>query len=320
MRKLVCAVLFAALTPTVALALENPPWAYPVLAPGTPPPKRDPQKIITVPGSDKKYNEVEVNNPFGPPDWFPGDHAPMPKQVSNGARPDPRACSLCHLTTGDGHPESSGIAGLPAAYILRQLQEFANGGRVGPRTGAMAQISAGFKGDFTKDAKEAAEYFAARRPREGYVKVTETAMVPKSFIGEGAMRFATEGAGAGTEPIGLRVITLPQDKHAAEARNPRVGFEHFVPQGAIKKGEELVKNGGNGKTVACAICHGEGLHGLGEVPPIANRDLLYTFRQLNDIQNGARSGNNSALMRQVVAKLNLDDMVSIVAYLGTLKP
>jgi hypothetical protein len=25
--------------------------------------------------------------------------------------------------------------------------------------------------------------------------------------------------------------------------------------------------------------------------PIANRDLLYTIRQLNDIQNGARSGS-----------------------------
>jgi cytochrome c553 len=320
MRKLVCALLFAALTPAVAFALENSPWAYPVLAPGTPPPKRDPEKIITVPGSDKKYNEVEVNNPFGPPDWFPGDHAPMPKQVAAGARPDPRACSLCHLTTGDGHPESAGIAGLPAAYMLRQLQEFANGGRVGPRTGAMAQIAAGFKGDFTKDAKEAVEYFAARKPREGYVKVTEAAMVPKSFIGEGAMRFAVEGAGAGMEPIGVRVVTLPQDKHGAEARNPRTGFEHFVPPGAIKKGEELVKTGGNGKTVACAICHGEGLHGLGEVPTIANRDLLYTVRQLNDIQNGARSGNNAALMRQVVAKLTLDDMVSISAYLGTLKP
>jgi cytochrome c553 len=134
------------------------------------------------------------------------------------------------------------------------------------------------------------------------------------------MRFATTGAGAGMEPIGLRVITLPQDEHAAEARNPRVGFNHHVPPGSVKKGEELVVNGGNGKTVPCAVCHGEGLHGLGEVPPIANRDLLYTIRQLNDIQNGARSGNASALMRQVVAKLNLDDMISIAAYLGTLKP
>ena len=198
------------------------------------------------------------------------------ESVANGARPDPRACSLCHLSTGDGHPESAGISGLPAAYILRQLNEFANGGRVGPRTGAMALIAAGFKGDYTKDAKEAAEYFAARKPRPGYVKVIEAAMVPKTFVGEGAMRFVTTGASAGEEPIGQRIITVPQDKDGAEARNPRTGFDHFVPPGAIKKGEELAKTGGNGKTVACAVCHGEGLHGLGEVPPIASRDLLYT--------------------------------------------
>ena len=96
--------------------------------------------------------------------------------------------------------------------------------------------------------------------------------VPKTFVGEGAMRFITTGAGAGTEPIGQRIITIPQDEDAAEARNPRHGFNHFVPPGSIKKGEDLVKTGGNGKTVPCAVCHGPTLHGLGEVPPIANRD------------------------------------------------
>jgi cytochrome c553 len=316
MRKFVCAVLLA-MTPTVALALENMPWAYPANPPG-PPPQRDPNKIVTVPGSDKKYTEVQVNDAFGPPDWFPGEHAPLPKQVANGSRPDPRACGLCHLATGDGHPESAGLAGLPANYIIRQLQEFANGGRVGPRTGAMAQIAAGFKGDYTKDAKEAAEYFAARKPRPGYIKVTEAATVPKTFVGAGAMRFVTHGAGAGTEPLGMRIINVPQDEEQAEARNPHSGFENFVPVGSIKKGEDLVKTGGNGKTIACAVCHGEGLVGLGEVPPIAHVDPLYFVRQLNDIQNGARSSNSAALMRQVVAKLTLEDMISIAAYAATL--
>jgi cytochrome c553 len=318
MRKLVCAALLA-LSPSIALALENPPWAYPTNPPG-PPPKRDATKIVTVPGSDKKYNEVEVNNAFGPPDWFPGEHAPLPKQVANGSRPDPRACGLCHLATGDGHPESAMVSGLPVNYILRQLEEFASGGRVGPRTGAMRQIASGFKGDYSKDAKEAAEYFSARKPRPGYVKVTEAAMVPKTYVGAGAMRFVTHGTGAGMEPIGLRIITVPQDEEQAEARNPHSGFQHYVPVGAIKKGEALVTTGGNGKTVQCAICHGQGLVGLGEVPPIAGRDPLYIVRQLNDIQNGARSSHSSALMRQVVAKLTLDDMISIAAYTASLTP
>ena len=123
-------VLFA-VSPMLTFAAENQPWAYPVAPKGAP--KRDAAKIVTVPGSDKKYNEVEVNNAFGPPDWFPNDHPPMPPVVANGRQPEPRACSLCHLTTGDGHPESAGIAGLPVGYIMRTLQDFKEGRRKGLR-------------------------------------------------------------------------------------------------------------------------------------------------------------------------------------------
>jgi cytochrome c553 len=56
------------------------------------------------------------------------------------------------------------------------------------------------------------------------------------------------------------------------------------------------------------------------VPPIANRDLLYIVRQLNDMQNAARTGNSMALMKKVVEKLTLEDMISLAAYLGTLDP
>ncbi|MEA2937966.1 MAG: hypothetical protein QOC56_1470, partial [Alphaproteobacteria bacterium] len=188
---------------------------------------------------------------------------------------------------------------------------------VGIRTTAMAAIA---KGISDQDMQEAGDYFAARKPRPGFVKVIETATVPKSFVGEGAMRFATTGAGAGTEPIGMRIISLPQDLHGAEARNPRTGFDAHVPPGSIAKGEALATTGGNGKTIPCAVCHGPGLTGLGEVPPIANRDLLYFVRQLNDIQNGARTGTSVALMKQVVAKLTMEDMISLAAYAGSLAP
>src|SRR5262245_28994868 len=83
MRKVIYVVSLLALWPfggastDVAVAGPNPPWAYPVAPQGLPP--RDANKIVTVPGSDKKYNEVEVNNPYGPPDWFPNLHPPMPK-------------------------------------------------------------------------------------------------------------------------------------------------------------------------------------------------------------------------------------------------
>ena len=43
------------------------------------------------------------------------------------------------------------------------------------------------------------------------------------------------------------------------------------------------------------------------------------MRQLYDMQNGTRSGT-AALMQQVVAKLNNDDMIAISAYVSNLKP
>jgi diguanylate cyclase (GGDEF)-like protein len=38
-----------------------------------------------------------------------------------------RACAQCHLPSGDGHPESSSLAGLPVPYILRQMAAFKTG-------------------------------------------------------------------------------------------------------------------------------------------------------------------------------------------------
>ena len=46
----------------------------------------------------------------------------------------------------------------------------------------------------------------------------------------------------------------------------------------------------------------------------------YIVRQLVDIQNGNRNGHWTALMKPVVAKLTVSDMVSIAAYTASLKP
>jgi cytochrome c553 len=78
--------------------------------------------------------------------------------------------------------------------------------------------------------------------------------------------------------------------------------------------------GGDGKTVACAICHGPTLTGLGEVPGITGRPATYIFRQLNDMKTGNRKGPWVELMKQVVAKLDDNDMIALSAYLGSLDP
>jgi cytochrome c553 len=122
------------------------------------------------------------------------------------------------------------------------------------------------------------------------------------------------------EPIGTRIIEIPEEQEAVLNRNPKVGFVAYVPTGSIAKGEDLVKTGGNGKSVACAICHGSDLKGLGEVPGIAGRTATYIVRQLFMIQDGERAGPTVALMQQVVAHLSLEDMVNIAAYTASRQP
>ena len=146
----------------------------------------------------------------------------------------------------------------------------------------------------------------------------ETDAVPKSHVGAGGMRFVVPGGDK--EPIGSRIIVLPQDEARAKSRDPHSGFIDYVPPGSIARGEALVTTGGEGKTIPCAICHGPTLKGLGELPSIVGRPPTYVVRQLNDMKTGARSGDAMALMKAVVEKLSVDDMVAIAAYLGSREP
>ena len=123
----------------------------------------------------------------------------------------------------------------------------------------------------------------------------------------------------GSEPIGKRIIEIPEDEEVVLNRDPRSGFIAFVPKGSVAKGRALVTTGG-GKTVPCAICHGPTLKGLGDVPPIAGRQANYVVRQLFDIQDGTRSGISPALMQQVVERLTVDDMLDIAAYTASRRP
>jgi cytochrome c553 len=293
------------------LAADLPNWAYP---PNPAPKPPDAVKPIKLPGSDKSYTQAQIDDGFNPPDWYPQDHAPMPDVVAHGRKEaNARACALCHLTSGGGHPESAGISGLPVGYFVRQMNEFKNGARKGMRAVAMLPIA---KGLSEEEFKAAAEYFGAMKSPPWY-KVVETDTVQKSYLGNGAMRFPVEGGG--TEPIGDRIIELPQDDLSAESRDPRTGFVAHVPVGSVKKGEQIVSTGG-GKTTQCAVCHGADLKGLGEVPAIVGRSPMYIYRQLNDIKIGARTGTWTPLMKPVVDKLDDADMVAIAAYLVSKEP
>jgi cytochrome c553 len=289
-------------------AAPLPDWAYPANPPLAP---FDDKEEKSLPGSSRKYTQAQVENDFAPPDWFPEDHPPMPAVVASGRSPAVKACSKCHVTTGGGHPESSDLAGLPEAYIVRQMADFKDGHRKGARAGSMFPIA---KAVTDEEVREAAKYYA-ELSRPAWNKVVETDTVPKTELRVGGMRFAIDGS----EPIGSRIIELPQAPERAHLRDSRFGFVANVPVGSVARGEALVKTGG-GQTQPCSTCHGPDLKGLGEVPHLTGRSPMYVFRQLNDIKVGTRAGTNAELMQPIVANLTEGDMLAISAYLATLSP
>ena len=163
-----------------------------------------------------------------------------------------------------------------------------------------------------------AEYFSAIRFKP-WVKVVEAAQIPEVAAGVNGLFMPVKGGKM--IPLGKRLIEVPENPdETLFNRNPRSGFIAYVPPGSVKRGERLVKTGGSGKTVECAICHGDALTGLGEVPRIAGLQPVYIARQLITIKNGTSNGTNVALMKKAVANLTEDDIIAISAYLGSLPP
>ena len=81
-----------------------------------------------------------------------------------------------------------------------------------------------------EDNRAASEYFASLKPHSRQ-KVVESATAPKSFVGGGGMRYAS--AEGGTEPIGSRIILIPDTAEGAQRRNPKSNFVAYVPEGSI---------------------------------------------------------------------------------------
>jgi cytochrome c553 len=286
-------------------------------------PEEDTEAIRHVPGSSQAFNLKQVGSNTAPADWFPEDHPAMPEIVAHGKRPAVNACGFCHYPNGKGRPNNADPAGLPANYILQQLEDFTTGARTSwdkrkRNTTQMIDIA---KALSPEEAKTAAEYFAAVKWTP-YIKVVESQMVPKAtYVGGGGGLFLpVEGAAGGMEPLGMRIAEMPMDVEQTEPlRNPRSGFVAYVPVGSLKKGEALVLGGGEGKTVACASCHGEGLKGSEKFPALAGRSPSYLARQLYDFQHFTRVGPGSLLMRPVVQKLTEEDILNITAYVASLQ-
>ena len=185
-----------------------------------------------MPGSSKSYTPAQIDDLMNPPDWFPDEHAPAPALVQKG-HGTALACGACHLMSGEGHPESAGLTGFTAAYLVQQMADFKSGARKDS-----ARMNAIAKDVTDEESMQVAEWFAALKPGQ-WTKVTEADTVPKTIVGQGRMRFLAPAGG--TEPIGNRIITVPQDQARARNRDPKSGFIAYVPIGSIAKGKALVE-------------------------------------------------------------------------------
>jgi cytochrome c553 len=283
----------------------RPDWAF--LTPDKPqPPASEESGPIKIPGSAKEYTPAQIDDLSNPPVWFPEETSSAPSIVLHG-KGAALACGSCHLMSGHGHQESADLAGLSAEYTVRAMQDFKSGARIDP-----ARMNSIAQGMSDEDIQQAARYFAALKPG-GWVQVVETDHVPKSYVSvKGRQRLPLPGGG--TEPLGNRIIELPMDVTRAVSRDPHSGFIAYVPPGSLSRGETLVKNGAAGKTISCAVCHGDKLEGLGDVPRIAGLHPAYVARQLYAFQTGTNHSVSSALMKKVVAKLTADDILAISAY------
>lgn len=308
--------LISVVLPLSVRAEAPPSWAYPVNPPGPEEPD-PPEHPVILPGSAVTATSAKLDDMFGAVDWFPGDHPAPPPLVARGAQPAVYACGYCHLPDGTGRPENATLAGLSARYIIAQVEAFANGTRrstepaFGPAT-YMAKLSAAAAHD--PGLAEAARYFSALKPVARY-KVVEAETVPKTEISA----WITKPAADGTEPIGARLIVMPDDFERFELRDPHLTYTVFAPPGSVKRGEALVKNGG-GRTVACSSCHGADLRGQGAAPTLLGRSPGYLARQLHDIQTGSRHDAAAAPMKPVVSRLGNAELIAITAYLASLPP
>jgi cytochrome c553 len=306
------------LLPVVAAAAEDvPSWAF--FFPDTNPPPTQIQNagdLQTLAGSTRSYTQAQINDLKNPPDWFPDQHPPMPKAVATGGDGMLFACASCHLVSGMGHPESSSLAGLPARYMRRQITDFRNGSRTNhmmvdgvPQKNGVQYMIAVANAVSDEDSRAATDYFARLKPIR-WVRVIESATVPKSYVNASYMRVASPGSD--TEPLGDRIVELPQDFNRQVMRDPRSGTVAYVPIGSVARGKTLLPN--------CAGCHGLRLNGTRDVPAIAGRSPIYTFRQLYFFKDGSRNGPAAEPMTAAVTNFSQDDMIAIAAFAASLAP
>jgi cytochrome c553 len=311
-----CLSLGAAASGADIAATVTPQWLYPLNPPSQAAAAFDQVAPLRVPGSALSHTAAELHDLFLAADWFPASHSQMPQIVSQGRKPEVYACGYCHTPGGQGRPENASLAGLPAAYIIAQVEDIASGVRrsAGPSvfvpSGLMTTVATHVK---PEELADAAEYFSQQR-QISRVRVIESNRVPKSHV-VGWVYVADPGHRE--EPLGMRLLEFAPDAERHENRDDAMQYLAYAPVGSLKRGR-IIALTGSGSSLACVSCHGENLQGVGLVPGIAGRSPSYLLRQLLAFQTGDRASARGQPMLPVVAALKLDQQIDVVAYAASL--
>lgn len=294
--------------------VADPYWAYGTKS-SAPAPKSEnahDTSLKHLPGSSLSFTLAQIQNNFGPADWFPNDHPKMPAIVAEGRKPQVWACALCHFPNGKGKPENASVVGYPVSYFIQQMHEFRDGQRRSADPGKKnTALMASFAKNMTdEEIKQAAEYYCSMKWTP-WITVIESVSVPRTYTSVGMYMPLPDGS---KEPLGERIIEVPKNPEETEAlRNPHSGFLAYVPVGSVGKGKVLAEQ-------QCTVCHGPELKGMGPVPGLAGRSPSYLVRQLYDMHEGTRSGEWTQLMKPTVSRLTQEDMLNVAAYAASLQP
>lgn len=296
-----------------------PAWLFPLNPPSSG--ETTPgAKIEHLKGSRHSFTYAELTDLFFAPDWHPESHAPMPEIVLHGRKPRTYACGYCHLPTGQGRPENSSLAGLPAAYIVQQVLDMKAATRRSAWHGAsflpvdlMRDVAASVS---DAELAAAAEYFSGLKQQRRAL-VLEREQIPRMRVA--AWIYVRDPQG-GAESLGERLIEAAPDLTRHERRDEAMRYTAYVPPGSVDRGREIALHGRPGVTQACAGCHGQHLQGTGLMPPLAGRSPSYLLRQLVAFQTRDRAGLMAVPMQAVVAKLPLADLIALAAYAASESP
>lgn len=302
-------------TPPAPRPADYPEWAY---VPSTNPGPAsalptDDNAVLRIPGTTKTMKRGALRELTEVPDWYPEDRVGTVPPVVKHGRADLHACGFCHLADGAGRPDTGSLAGLHPVYFLQQMQDWEKRlrGSAGPRKITPIPNDAGKA--TPEELRTIAEFFA-RQPYPRRLKVVESRTAPKVRL-HGVTRMAIPAAeGGGMEPLGDKIVEVPDDNLRAEAYDTRLGWTAYVPPGTLNRGKEVAAK------YQCATCHGPNLEGRGPVPPLAGRSPSYAMRQLFDMKQGIRHGPWAELMKPVVNGMSVPEMMAVSAFAGSLAP